>query len=162
MPERRATLSPRATVRYRTDVRAHVRNGEGAIQQVLVHDMSTNGCGLDAKLPLIPLSTVWIKLPGLPPRAARVVWSRGMAVGCKFIMPINEDALRDLADGERPTSVDRRLFKIAGDSRGATAIEYGLIAALIVIAMIGGLNLFAGSAIKMWNGVAANVSAATG
>lgn len=36
----------------------------------------------------------------------------------------------------------RALFK---DSRGATAIEYGLIVALIVLAMLGSLQAFAGS-----------------
>ena len=32
------------------------------------------------------------------------------------------------------------LRKLRADKRGATAIEYGLIAALIVIAMMGGLS----------------------
>ena len=35
------------------------------------------------------------------------------------------------------------LRKLRADERGATAIEYGLIAALIVIAMMGGLKLWA-------------------
>jgi pilus assembly protein Flp/PilA len=52
-----------------------------------------------------------------------------------------------------------RFAKLAGDKKGATAIEYGLIVALIVIAMIGGLELFAGGAIGMWNSVQQNVSA---
>ncbi len=37
------------------------------------------------------------------------------------------------------------------DEQGATAIEYGLIAGLIVIAMVGGLRLFAGEADSMFN-----------
>jgi pilus assembly protein Flp/PilA len=41
----------------------------------------------------------------------------------------------------------RRLRK---DKRGATAIEYGLIAALIVIAMMGGLRTLGGGAGGMW------------
>lgn len=49
--------------------------------------------------------------------------------------------------------------KLVRDKKGATAIEYGLIVALIVIAMIGGLKLFAGSAINMWNSVEQNVTA---
>jgi pilus assembly protein Flp/PilA len=47
--------------------------------------------------------------------------------------------------------------RLIRDERGATAIEYGLICALIVIAMIVGLNTFANTAIGMWNGVATNV-----
>ena len=36
------------------------------------------------------------------------------------------------------------------DSRGATAIEYGLIAALIIIAMMGGLRALGGGSNGMW------------
>lgn len=36
------------------------------------------------------------------------------------------------------------------DQRGATAIEYGLIAALIVIAMMSGLSKLGGGANGMW------------
>ena len=48
--------------------------------------------------------------------------------------------------------------KLVRDRKGATAIEYGLIVALIVIAMIAGLQLFAGSAVGMWNSVQQNVT----
>jgi pilus assembly protein Flp/PilA len=41
----------------------------------------------------------------------------------------------------------RRLLR---DRRGAAAIEYGLIAALIVIAMIAGLKELGGGAGGMW------------
>jgi pilus assembly protein Flp/PilA len=53
----------------------------------------------------------------------------------------------------------KRFLKLFRDRKGATAIEYGLIVALIVIAMIAGLQLFAGSTIGMWNSVSQNVSA---
>lgn len=39
------------------------------------------------------------------------------------------------------------------DIRGGTAIEYGLIAALIVIAAIGAMNNFSGGLSAMWNTV---------
>ena len=48
----------------------------------------------------------------------------------------------------------RRL--LAGDG-GATAIEYGLIAALIVIAMVGALSALGGGAGGMWTKIAAEV-----
>lgn len=44
----------------------------------------------------------------------------------------------------------RRLF---ADQRGATAIEYGLIASLIIIAMMGGLSLLGGGSNGMWSKV---------
>ena len=40
--------------------------------------------------------------------------------------------------------------KLSADTRGATAIEYGLIAALIVVAMMGGLSTLGGGATGMW------------
>ncbi len=43
--------------------------------------------------------------------------------------------------------------KIAADRKGATAIEYGLIASLVVIAIIGSLNIFAGETIALWSTV---------
>jgi pilus assembly protein Flp/PilA len=51
-----------------------------------------------------------------------------------------------------------RFAKLVRDKKAATAIEYGLIVALIVIAMIGGLKVFAGSTISMWNDVQQNVA----
>lgn len=42
---------------------------------------------------------------------------------------------------------------LRADRRGATAIEYGLIAALIVIAMMGGLAALGGGAGGMWSKV---------
>jgi pilus assembly protein Flp/PilA len=40
--------------------------------------------------------------------------------------------------------------RLSRDKRGATAIEYGLIAALIVVAMMGGLSALGGGAGGMW------------
>ncbi len=42
---------------------------------------------------------------------------------------------------------------LVDDQSGATAIEYGLIISLIVIAMIGALQGVASSTIAMWNDV---------
>ena len=45
-------------------------------------------------------------------------------------------------------------LKLLGtDERGATAVEYGLIVSLIVIAMIGALNGVASETIDMWSEV---------
>ncbi|MDZ4137421.1 MAG: Flp family type IVb pilin [Erythrobacter sp.] len=49
---------------------------------------------------------------------------------------------------------------IVEDQQGATAIEYGLIAALIVIAMLASLSSVAGSTIDMWNDIEAKSSEA--
>ncbi len=47
------------------------------------------------------------------------------------------------------------------DERGGTAIEYGLIASLVVIAIIGVLQSVADENTEMWNRVEENVKAST-
>lgn len=55
-------------------------------------------------------------------------------------------------------SVMERLLR---DTRGATAIEYGLIIACVVIAMIVALSNFAATSIDMWDDVSNRVVAAS-
>lgn len=43
----------------------------------------------------------------------------------------------------------RRFMK---DERGATAIEYGLIASLIALAIVSGVGAFADALEQLWNG----------
>lgn len=50
---------------------------------------------------------------------------------------------------------------LARDEAGATAVEYGLIVALIVIAMITALDSLANATITMWTDVATDVSEVT-
>jgi pilus assembly protein Flp/PilA len=47
-------------------------------------------------------------------------------------------------------AIRKTLRRLLADQGGATAIEYGLIAALIVVAMIGGLSALGGGAGGMW------------
>ena len=51
------------------------------------------------------------------------------------------------------TAIRIFLRTLGADKRGATAIEYGLIAALIVVVMIGGLKSLGGGAGGMWTKV---------
>ena len=57
-------------------------------------------------------------------------------------------------------AIRKFLRMLRRDGRGATAIEYGLIAALIVIAMMGGLRTLGGGANGMWGKVGNEVSGA--
>ena len=47
-------------------------------------------------------------------------------------------------------AIRNKLCLLCADRRGATAIEYGLIVALIVVAMIGGLTMLGGGTSGMW------------
>jgi pilus assembly protein Flp/PilA len=54
----------------------------------------------------------------------------------------------------------RKCLRLLGNERGATALEYGLIAALIVIAIMGSLSLLGGGANGLWGKVSSKVDAA--
>jgi pilus assembly protein Flp/PilA len=50
------------------------------------------------------------------------------------------------------------MHRLRTDKRGATAIEYGLIVALIAIAMMGGLKTLGGGAGGMWTNLSTTAS----
>jgi len=54
----------------------------------------------------------------------------------------------------------RRISSIRKDERGATAIEYGLILALIFLAIAGAVRGVASVTINMWGNVSNEVAAA--
>ena len=53
------------------------------------------------------------------------------------------------------------LKKLGSDISGATAVEYGLILALIFLAMVGAIQTFGNETIGMWTGVADKVEQAS-
>lgn len=57
-------------------------------------------------------------------------------------------------------AVRANFYRLLRDQRGATAIEYGLIASLIIVAMMGGLSALGGGANGMWGRISAQVVAA--
>ena len=54
-------------------------------------------------------------------------------------------------------AIPKTLRMLLVSERGATAIEYGLICALIVVAMMGALSLLGGGAGGMWGDLATTV-----
>lgn len=50
--------------------------------------------------------------------------------------------------------------RLLGDRKGGTAIEYGLVVALIVIAMIASLQGVANATVGLWFNINANVATA--
>lgn len=53
------------------------------------------------------------------------------------------------------------LKKLGSDISGATAVEYGLILALIFLAMVGAIQTFGNETIGMWTGVGEKIEAAS-
>ncbi|SHN49900.1 Flp family type IVb pilin [Erythrobacter sanguineus] len=53
------------------------------------------------------------------------------------------------------------LWTVKDDSSGATAVEYGLILSLVVIAIVSMLQAVAGATIEMWDTVETEIVEAT-
>ena len=51
-----------------------------------------------------------------------------------------------------------RSFHLLRDNRGSTAIEYGLIAALVVLGAFAAIKNFSDTSISIWNNVATIVA----
>jgi len=58
-------------------------------------------------------------------------------------------------------AIRKILRLLGGDTRGATAIEYGLIAALISVAAVGAMSQLGGGSRGMWTTIDQKVTAAT-
>ena len=54
-------------------------------------------------------------------------------------------------------AIRKTLRKLCADRRGATAIEYGLIVALIALGMMGGLSVLGDSSDGMWGNLSTKV-----
>lgn len=57
-------------------------------------------------------------------------------------------------------AIRKKMRMLGADQRGATAIEYGLIAALIIVAMIAGLQSLGGGVGGQWTRIQQEVDAA--
>jgi pilus assembly protein Flp/PilA len=57
-------------------------------------------------------------------------------------------------------AIRKSLRMLGADQRGATAIEYGLICALIIIAMLAGLQALGGGTNGMWGKIQTKFEAA--
>ena len=58
-------------------------------------------------------------------------------------------------------SAARACLRLARDESGATAVEYGLIVALIFLAILGGLSTFATNETAMYSRVSNTIAGAT-
>ena len=63
------------------------RGASGVSVQIM--DLSTDGFRVATHLDLYPGTDVWLRLPGLEPNHARVIWAQGHYVGCAFVRPLH-------------------------------------------------------------------------
>jgi pilus assembly protein Flp/PilA len=55
------------------------------------------------------------------------------------------------------TAMLKKTAHLRDDQRGATAVEYGLIVALIFLASVGAMQAFGSGVMDMWNDISSNV-----
>jgi pilus assembly protein Flp/PilA len=68
------------------------------------------------------------------------------------------EGVSNVADGGIPMVLTKFLKHIGNDSQGATAVEYGLILSLVVLAMIGALQSVGTSNTNQWGTVSDETS----
>lgn len=65
----------------------------------IVTDLSRSGFRIVVDEPVAPESVVWLKIGGLGPFMARVVWYDGAAAGCEFAGRLHPDVVAGLLRG---------------------------------------------------------------
>jgi hypothetical protein len=76
------------------------RGGTGVAIQIM--DLSVDGFRASTHLNLAKGTDVWLRLPGLEPYQAKVVWAKGNFIGCAFERPLH------------PAVLDMIVKKVAG------------------------------------------------
>jgi len=107
----------RGASRRVVDFGAFVRESEAVALRVQVKDISTDGCGLWAAEGLKPKSEIWLKISGLAPIKARVVWVSGGEAGCEFSSPLHAATVEQLLEPTR--RITRGVFGAIGARPGA-------------------------------------------
>ena len=92
-----ASREARVDQRRLSDFLAYVREPTSDPVAVRVLDLSVDGCRIISDLALEQGTTVWIKLPSVGARRARVAWSRHNEAGCQFSSVLDEKVVEKLA-----------------------------------------------------------------
>jgi hypothetical protein len=92
-PERRR--APRLPV----SVPAQTRGGDSPPVPVTVTDLNAEGCRIAGEIDLAEGTEIWLGIPGIAPRRARVAWARKGEAGCAFFFPVRSDVVEAVARG---------------------------------------------------------------
>jgi hypothetical protein len=88
-PELTSRKSERVTLAMGAGLRQ--RGGTGVAIQIM--DLSVDGFRASTHLNLAKGTDVWLRLPGLEPYQARVIWAKGNFIGCAFERPLHPAVL---------------------------------------------------------------------
>jgi len=83
----------RKSERVALEIGAGLRQRGGTGVSIQIMDLSTDGFRASTHLQLEKGSDVWLRLPGLEPYHAKVMWSKGNFIGCAFERPLHPAVL---------------------------------------------------------------------
>lgn len=86
-------LTSRKSERVKLELGAGLRQRGGTGVAIQILDLSTDGFRATTHLQLEKGSDVWLRLPGLEPYHAKVMWSKGAFIGCAFERPLHPAVL---------------------------------------------------------------------
>jgi hypothetical protein len=83
----------RKSERVALEIGAGLRQRGGTGVGIQIMDLSTDGFRATTHLQLEKGTDVWLRLPGLEPYQAKVMWAKGSFVGCAFERPLHPAVL---------------------------------------------------------------------
>jgi len=86
-------LTSRKSERVTLDMGAGLRQRGGTGVAIQIMDLSVDGFRASTHLNLAKGTDVWLRLPGLEPYQARVMWAKGNFIGCAFERPLHPAVL---------------------------------------------------------------------
>jgi hypothetical protein len=90
-PDRRR--APRLSV----TVAAQTRASDTPPVPVTVTDLTAEGCRIEGEIALEEGAEIWLGIPGIAPRRARIAWAGRGEAGCQFFFPIRGDVVEEVA-----------------------------------------------------------------
>lgn len=91
---------------------AFAREADLRLLELRVADISTDGCRIIGDIDLEQATRIWLKIPGITPRPARIAWCRAGEAGCTFDEPIREELVEEVSHAaRRPAHELRRVFR---------------------------------------------------
>ena len=88
-----STRASRKSERVALEIGAGLRQRGGTGVGIQIMDLSTDGFRASTHLQLEKGSDVWLRLPGLEPYQAKVMWAKGNFIGCAFERPLHPAVL---------------------------------------------------------------------
>ncbi len=87
----------RGAARLSIDMEANSRAVTTKPFKVRVLDLSTEGFRIEAFVMLEAGHDIWLRLPGLEPRHATIMWAEGYEAGCAFKQPLHQAVVESIA-----------------------------------------------------------------